>query len=82
MKSEEAINLQIGPHDDGEVSPFWDLGFEELGISDGLLRRVDRAGADDNENPIIVSCQNPGGGVTSGSDGLLREGGRNDFMTE
>lgn len=74
--------LEIGPHDDEEVSPFWDLGFEEFGIGDGLLRGVDRARADDNENPVIVSCQNPGGGVTSGSDGLLRERGRNDLVTK
>lgn len=56
MKSGEAIGLQIGPHNDDEVSPFWNLGFEELGISDGLLRRVDRARADNDENSIIVSC--------------------------
>lgn len=38
---EGAINSQVGPHDNEEVSPFWDLGFEELSVGDGLLRRVD-----------------------------------------
>ena len=55
-KIREAIDLQVGPHDDEEVSPVRNLGFEELGVSDGLFRRVDGAGADNNENPIIRAC--------------------------
>lgn len=78
----EEISLQVGPHDYEEVPPIWDLGFEEPSILDSLLRRVDRAGADDNEDSIIVARQNSSGIVASRSDGLLRDGRRNDFMTE
>ena len=54
-KEGEAIGVQIGPHDNEKVPPFWDLRFEEFGISDGLFRRVDGAGADDDDNSIIVA---------------------------
>lgn len=52
----EAMNLQIGSHDNEEVSPFCHLRFEEFGISNGLLRRVNGARSDDNENSIIIAC--------------------------
>jgi hypothetical protein len=51
----EVINLQVGSHDNVEVSPFWDLRFKEFGVGNGLLRRVDGAGADDDENSIVVA---------------------------
>jgi len=47
--------FEISPHDNEEVSPFRDLGFEEFGVSDGFLRRVNRAGADDNEDSIVIA---------------------------
>ena len=37
----EAIGSQVGTHDDEEVAPFGNLRFEELRVSDGLLRRMD-----------------------------------------
>lgn len=76
------VDSQVGPHDDEEVSPFWHLGLEELGVVDGLLRRVDGAGTDDDQNPIIVSRQNPGGIVASRGDCLLGGRGRNDLVAE
>jgi len=33
--------FEVGPHDNEEVSPFRNLGLEELGVGDSLLRRVD-----------------------------------------
>lgn len=81
-KRGKGVDSQVGTHDDKEVSPFWDLVFEEVGISDGLLRRMDRAGADDHEDSIIVSGQNPSGIVTGGSDGLLRGRRRYDLVAK
>lgn len=74
--------FEVCPHDDEEVAPFGDLGFEKLGIGDGLLGRMDRAGANDNENPIIVACQNSSSSVAGRSDGLLGDRGGNDLMAE
>jgi len=81
-KQGEGISSQVGTHDDEEVVPFWNLGFEELGVSDGLLGRMNRAGANDDQDPVIVSGQNPCGIVAGRSDGLLRRGGRNDLVTK
>jgi len=77
-----ARGSQVGTHDNEEVAPFGNLRFEEFRISDGLLGRMDRAGANDDENPIIVSGQNSSGIVAGRSDGLLREGGRDDLVTK
>ena len=52
----EATDLQVGPHSDEEVSLLQNLGFEKLCVSDGLLRRVDGAGSDNNENLMIRAC--------------------------
>ena len=76
------VDSQVGPHDDQEVAPFGNLGLEEFSIVDGLLRRVDRAGTDDDEDPIIVSGQNPGGIVASRGNRLLGGRGRDDLVAE
>jgi hypothetical protein len=74
--------FKVGPHDDEEVTPFGDLGFEELSIIDRLLRRVDRAGANDDDKSIVVSGQNSSGIVTSGGDGLLGGSTRHDLVAQ
>lgn len=50
----EVRGSQVGTHDNEEVTPFGNLGLEEFRVSDGLFRRMDRAGANDDENPIVV----------------------------
>jgi len=74
--------FKVGPHDDEEISPFGDLGLEEFSIIDRLLRRVDRAGANDDEKSIIVSGQNSSGIVTSGGDGLLGGSSGDDLVAQ
>lgn len=76
------VDSQVGPHDDEEVSPFGYLGLKELSVVDGLLRRVDRAGTNDDKNPIIVPGQNPSGVVASRGNRLLGGRGRNDLMAK
>ena len=82
MKGGGKADSQVGPHDDKEVAPFGNLGLEELSVVDGLLRRMDRAGTNDDENPIIVSGQNPGGIVASRGNRLLGGRGRDDLVAE
>ena len=43
---------------------------------------MDRAGANDNENSIIVSSQNPSRIVAGGSDGLLGDRSGDDLMAK
>lgn len=81
-KRGEALGSQVGTHNDLEVTPLGNLGCEEFGISNGLLGRVDRAGANDDENSIIVPGQDSSAIVASGSDGLLRGGRRNDLVAK
>jgi len=76
------VDSQVGPHDDQEVTPFGNLGFEEVSVIDGLLRRVDRAGADDYEKSVVVSGQNSRRIIASRGDGLLGSRGRDNFMAE
>jgi len=78
----KAVNSQVSPHDNEEVAPFRHLRLEEFGVSDGLFRRVNRAGANDNNKSVIVSGQDSSAIVASGSDSLL--GGRrgDDFMAK
>ena len=61
IKKASKKNSQVGTHHDDEVAPVGNLGFEELGVGDGLLRRMDRAGANDDEDSIVVSGQNSSG---------------------
>jgi len=82
VRQGEVRGSQVGTHDNEEVTPFGDLRFEEFRISDGLLGRMDRAGANDDENPIIVSGQNSSGIVSSGSDGLLGDWRGDDLVTK
>jgi len=74
--------FKVSPHNDEEVTPFGDLGLEEFSVIDRLLRRVDRAGANDNEKSIIVSGQNSSGIVASRGDGLLRGSSRDDLVAQ
>jgi len=74
--------FKVGPHDDQEVTPFGNLGLEEVSVIDCLLRRVDRARADDDEKSIIVSGQNSSGIVASRGDSLLGGSGGDDFVAE
>jgi len=74
--------FKVGTHDDEEITPFWYLRFEELRVSDGLLWRMDRAGANDDEDPIIVSGQNSSGVVAGRSDSLLGGGRGDDLVTK
>lgn len=76
------IDSQIGPHDDEEVAPFGNFGQEELSVSDGLLRRMDRAGADDHNKSIIISGQDSCTVVAGRGDSLLGGRGRNNLMAE
>lgn len=43
---------------------------------------MDRAGANNDKDPIIVARQNPSGIVASGSNSLLRDRGRNHLVAE
>jgi hypothetical protein len=81
-KRGKSVGLQVGTHNDLEVTPLGNLGCEEFGVSNGLLGRVDRAGANDDENSIIVPGQNSSAVVASGSNGLLRGGRRDDLVAK
>lgn len=73
---------QVSPHDDKEITPFGHLRFEELSVIDGLLRGMDRTGANDDKKSIVVSGQDPSTVVASGGNGLLGSRRRNDLVTK
>lgn len=78
----ETDDSQIGPHHDLKITPFRDLRFEEFSVINGLLRRMNGAGADDDKESIVISRQDPGRIVASRGNGLLGGRRRNDFVTE
>jgi hypothetical protein len=48
-------NSQVCTHDDEEIGPIGNLGFEELGVFNGLFRRVNRTWADDYKESVIAA---------------------------
>jgi len=73
---------QVSPHDDEEITPFGDLRFEELSVIDGLLRRMDGTGANDDNKSVVISGQDSSTIVASGGNGLLGGRRRDDLVTE
>ena len=79
IKGVRRIDSQVGSHDNEEVAPLGHLGFEEFSVIDGLLRRVNRARANDDEKSIVISGQNSSTVVASRGDSLLG-GRRRDYL--
>ena len=69
--------FKVSPHDDNETGPASHLGLEQLGVGLGLLRIMDGAGPDNDQETVIRSCDDGASLSTSlsnGSLGSLREG--------
>ena len=60
----------------------WNFGPEKVCVLDGLCGRVDGAGADDDEETIILACEDPGSSEASGSDSGKRALGGDDLVAE
>lgn len=79
---DRGIDSQVSPHDDEEVTPFGNLGLEELSVIESLLRRVDGAGTNDNDESVVISGQNSRRIVASRSNGLLGGSSGDNLVTE
>ena len=63
--------VQVGTHDDEKVVPLGNFCFEELGVFDGLLGRVDGAWTDDDKELVVVTSEDSRGAVAGNTDGTL-----------
>lgn len=73
---------QVSTHDDVQVGPRGHLLPEKVGVLDALLRRVDGAGADDDDHPVVLACKNAGRGVAGSGSGGLRLRRSADLVAE
>lgn len=65
-----------------EVRKLWDPGLQELGVLDSLFRRMDRAGTNDDQEAVIIACNDPCRVVATFRDGLLGGSGQLDFVAK
>ena len=66
--------MQVGPG--GELLP------QKVSVFDTLLWRVNRAGADDDDHPVILACENACRGESGSGSGGLRLRRSTDFVAE
>ena len=74
--------VQVGTHDDEKVVPLGNFCFEELGVFDGLGRRMNGARTHDDEKAIIAAGEDPSCREACRSD--RREGalGRDNLVSK
>ena len=76
------MDVQVSPHDDEQVPPFWDFRPEEVRVLDRLRRRMDGARADDDEKTFVVAGEDASGAEACGGDGVEGLMGGLDLMAE
>ena len=76
--------FKVDPHDDLEVGPpaISDLSPQLGRVLSGLIRIVDRAGSDDDEQSVVFTVDDLGGGGSSLLDGLVGFGRGRDIVTQ
>lgn len=74
--------LKVGPHDDNQVVQALRFLPKELSVLPRLLRVVDGAGSDDNDDLVRVSGEDVCDGGSGGRDGVLGRGREGDLRSE
>ena len=73
---------QVSTHDDEQPIPAWNVSGEELGILDRLIRVVDRARPDDDDDSVVLASKDARGREARLRNGLLRSRARPNLMSD
>lgn len=65
-----------------QVWPRGHLGAKESGVLDRLFGRVDRTWSNDNNNPVVLPCEDASSGEACCSDSGLTLCGRGNLVAE
>lgn len=74
--------FKVGAHDDEEVFAEGDFCLESFSVFEGLFGGVDGAWADDDEETVVVACDDSSGRVACGCGCFLRGQACDDFVTK
>jgi hypothetical protein len=78
----EAMDIQVGSHDDLEVGELLNLGPEESSVLDGLLGVVNGTGTNDDQETVVIASDDSCRSIAAFGDGFLRSRGQLHLVTK